>query len=814
MPGSLSLEELHRRIEESDGEALRALAHQMADLLHTTAAGKPDMDDVARNALQKSIERFDTIANLIPLSVFELDAEFNITYMNPWGIRKLGIAPAELLGKVNILSFFDTETSARIIQDAEAMLGPGESIGYEYTLISRSGEKIDLLIHGAPRLVDGKLVGFQGIAVDITDIKRARYELRSSTRLLEMMVESIPLGLMLVDKTMHIRLWNRAQEELTGQDRSDAFGRSLLDVVPAFDQPELRQAYQSTLTNGEPAFLLYRPITTLRNNGEKFWLNYLIVPLKDDADEIHGFLQVTEDVTRDHLSQETIRRQKELLDTIIDNLPVGIFVKDAGDDYRFTLWNRQMERIIGFRADEVISHNDFELIDPDLARKYRFDDERVIANGAVMDIPEEPASREHENIIVHTIKLPVKDTEGNPRLLLGILEDITDRKKLEEERMKLLKLESLGVLAGGIAHDFNNILMSLLGNLGMLKMNLKPPDENRAFVDEAERAVIRAKSLTMQLLTFAKGGAPIKETASIEEIVRDSATFVLRGSNVQCSFQFSADLWSVEVDKGQISQVVQNIVINADNAMPGGGLITITATNEVLPRGLGELTGKKEDYTGPKRMVRIHFTDSGHGIPEKYLHRIFDPYFSTKQAGHGLGLAVVHSIVSKHGGHISVKSEADKGSTFTIWLPASVKAMKQTNEQESFVRGNGRILVLDDDRNIRVMIEKLLPKLGYETTTASSGEKAVELYRQAMEEGRPYNLALLDLTVPGGMGGVLVLEQIRAFDPNVKAVASSGYANDQVMTDPARFGFVDVLVKPFDLIRLSHIMHKVVEGKK
>ncbi|HEJ83179.1 MAG TPA: response regulator, partial [Desulfobacteraceae bacterium] len=358
--------------------------------------------------------------------------------------------------------------------------------------------------------------------------------------------------------------------------------------------------------------------------------------------------------------------------------------------------------------------------------------------------------------------------------------------------------------AGGIAHDFNNILTTIMGNIALAKDRAAPGDEIFDLLHEAEMGAIRAQTLTRQLLTFAKGGVPVKETASIEDVLRESATFVLRGSKSRCEFSIQEDLWPAEVDTGQISQVIHNVVINADQAMPEGGIIRVAAENCMVRDGQGL-------PIRPGRYIRISIADQGMGIAERHLSRIFDPYFTTKQKGSGLGLATTFSIIKKHDGHVTVESRLGEGATFHIYLPASEKA-PQEKVESGVIQGSGRILVMDDEALLRKMLGQVLSKLGYESEFAGDGAEAVRMFKEARESGKPFDAVILDLTVPGGMGGKEAIRRLQEIDPGIRAIVSSGYSDDPVLANFREYGFKGMIPKPFDLRSLGKVLHEVVLG--
>lgn len=385
--------------------------------------------------------------------------------------------------------------------------------------------------------------------------------------------------------------------------------------------------------------------------------------------------------------------------------------------------------------------------------------------------------------------------------------EMEHRSRTEEELLKSRRLESIGILAGGIAHDFNNLLTAILGNISLAKVFVDRGEKVFTRLDEAEKASLRAKDLTQQLLTFSKGGAPIKRTASITELLIDSASFALSGSNVKCEFSLPDDLRPAEIDEGQISQVINNVIINADHAMTEGGLIRVQAQNVSIRPG-DPLPLKEGDY------VKIAITDQGTGISEEHLPKIFDPYFTTKPKGNGLGLTTSYSIVKRHEGLITVESTLGKGTTFYIYLPASERKINaEKGSTEGPVRGSGRVLVMDDEEIIREVAGKMLTHLGYDVDYAVDGAEAVDLFINARTEGRPFDTVLIDLTIPGGMGGKEAIQKLHEADPMVRAIVSSGYSHGPIMSEYRKFGFCGVVAKPYRIEELSRAVHEAITGR-
>jgi PAS domain S-box-containing protein len=400
----------------------------------------------------------------------------------------------------------------------------------------------------------------------------------------------------------------------------------------------------------------------------------------------------------------------------------------------------------------------------------------------------------------------IRDTmTGQPMALANICRDISERKRMEEEMARADKLTSIGVLAGGIAHDFNNLLTAIYGNITLAKMYTNRQGEVHKRLEESEKATLRARDLTQQLLTFSKGGAPIKKMMSIRELAKESAAFALRGSNVRCEFSSAEDLWPVEADEGQLSQVLNNLIINAAHAMNEGGTLQICCGNVTVERG--------ELPMPPGRYIRLSVMDHGVGIPKEILSRIFDPYFTTKTKGSGLGLSTSYSIVRNHGGHLTVESEPGIGTVFLVYLPASDEGKPAANiEEERIALGKGKVLVMDDEEPVRDVARNMLECIGYTVAMVKDGSEAISAYQAAKDGGAPFDLVIMDLTIPGGMGGLEAVRRIREIDPRVKAIVCSGYSGDTIMANYRSHGFRGVVPKPYTLRCLSETLREVLSA--
>ncbi|MEK6776396.1 MAG: CHASE domain-containing protein [bacterium] len=494
-----------------------------------------------------------------------------------------------------------------------------------------------------------------------------------------------------------------------------------------------------------------------------------------------------EEVLRE--SEERFRQLTEAAFDGIAFLESGVFI-EVNESFA-AMFGYEVPELVGMPVSKTVAPEDLDNVKKKISEGY--------------DRPYESVGLK-KNGNRFPLEVSAKTIRSKGRILrMASIRDITARKKLEEELLKSEKLESLGVLAGGLAHDFNNLLTAILGNIDLATLVGKMDDKTSEILKEAKNASLRARDLTQQLLTFAKGGAPIRKTASIRRLVEDTVRFALRGSNVKYEMVFSDDLMAVDMDEGQISQAIGNLIINADQAMPQGGKIQVRADMiKIGPEDL--LPIKQGDH------IRISIQDQGGGIQDKYLDRIFDPYFTTKQKGSGLGLAMVFSIIKRHDGHVAVESKLGAGSTFTIYLPAS--NMKLTvgtgDHEEEIIKGRGRVLVMDDEEVVRKVLGEMLNHLGYEVWFAEEGSGAIDIYQRARDAGEPFDAVILDLTIPGGMGGRETIAKLREIDHGVKAIVSSGYAIDPIMSNYREYGFCDMIAKPYKVQDLGLVLHQVI----
>jgi PAS domain S-box-containing protein len=550
--------------------------------------------------------------------------------------------------------------------------------------------------------------------------------------------------------------------------------------------------------------------------GEMF--NAMTSRLRDvfaDNRRYHAHLEeLVRERTRNLEREIAERRQVEAalqageaqLRLIIEQSPMAIIILDR--EFRVKSWNRTAETVFGYSREEIVGHSADCIIPEHLRTELEELWQRLYASGTTVLNRNENLTSDGRTILCDWCNTPLVDGEGKVADILCFVENITEREKTEKELLKAKKLESTGVLAGGIAHDFNNILTAILGNISLSLHDAELREQTRMLLQSAEKASIRAKALTQQLLTFARGGEPVRETMSLSEVIRDSASFVLHGSAVTCRYDIPEDLWPVHADKGQISQVVQNIVLNARHAMPGGGVVDIVCRN--LPAG-----SEEHPLLDPgAKHIRISISDSGIGMTPEVLERIFDPYYTTKQEGSGLGLAITQSIINKHGGRVLVTSEPGKGTTFTIFLPVSEgqsAPAAQAAEKAARTEPAG-ILVMDDEESVLGILQSMLEAAGHRVYLSHDGRECAEVFGFLVKSGQPVDLAIVDLTVRGGVGGREAVALLHAVAPGLPVIVSSGYSNDPVMANCREFGFWEAVSKPYEFEELLRAVNRVLDG--
>jgi two-component system, cell cycle sensor histidine kinase and response regulator CckA len=582
------------------------------------------------------------------------------------------------------------------------------------------------------------------------------------------------------------------------ESRDEILGRTPLDFAPEL-QPNgtrsrelVEQNIALAMRHGTHTF----EWQSIRKSGEPFLMEVRFTPCGRPEELL--FLCIAVDVSERRGSELALRASEARFRALVENAAEGMLVVDV-QTQRVRYANPEICRMLGYEAAELLSMHPKDLHAVEVHEELAAGMARTAA-GARTEAASLPMRRKDGSGFDARVRSTGIEFDCRP-CLLAMFTDLTEVRLTEAERLKAQKLEALGALAGGIAHDFNNLLQAVFGFI-FAAQAARDLEDVRVALGESQHAMAMATRLTNQLLTFSRGGAPVKKQMNLAPIVERAAKFALSGSAARCQFEFCPSLPPVEADEGQIEQVVQNLVTNASQAMPQGGIIQVSTRVETLETDTRRLN--------PGRYVVLEVRDTGIGIPQGLVSRIFDPYFSTKQRGSGLGLATAYSVVRNHGGIIEVTSEPGRGSTFTVLLPASVSSLQPVRDAApaSSTR-SARVLVMDDDPMVRSVAAKLLELLGHTADVVADGAEAVESYRARHAEGPPYDLVILDLTVPGGMGGIEALVRIRAIEPSVRAIVSSGYSDDDAISSYKVHGFRAVLQKPYSI----ELLEQTVAGQ-
>lgn len=561
------------------------------------------------------------------------------------------------------------------------------------------------------------------------------------------------------------------------------------------ETPLYRALHGEIITNEE--------ILIARNPVQPLWLTSTFAPVYHQDQQLIGVISVFTDITeRKRHMADLLASERELLKVTLNSLGEGVLAIDQ--EARIILINETAANLIGYSQNDAMGQPLEKVF-------YVFDDKTSepidISNSSRLRSNPMILTRDLREVPISLNSAPIKATDGRIIGTVAVFQNISEKLKTQQELTKADKLESLGILAGGIAHDFNNILGAILSNVQLAMMKMEKNQDFRKYLANTVETTRKASELTKQLLTFSKGGAPVRKDSSLIDLIKDTAEFALRGAKTKAEFTIAEDLWLASIDAGQISQVIHNLVINAKQAMPRGGVIRISAENMSI--------GTESHYK-PGNYARIAVQDQGVGIPKENLCKIFDPFFTTKKEGNGLGLATSYSIIRHHEGYIEVESQEGVGTTFYVYLPAATGFLAAADSRnEVAAAGTGyKILLMDDEANILNAVGEMLKQYDYQVVLAADGAAAIQSYKEALAAGEPFDAVVVDLTIPGGMGGQEVIAYLRDYDPKIKAIISSGYANDPIIADYERFGFMGVVSKPYKINELNKVLMKVLNPEQ
>ncbi|MEW6571468.1 MAG: PAS domain-containing protein [Nitrospirota bacterium] len=743
----------------------------------------------SEEALKKNQEKLNAMLQSIGDHMSMLDRDLNIIWANDVAKKIFGD---------NIIGRKCYEVYHRRMEPCEPYpcltlkaFRDGKVHEHETTVINKDHKIIHFhcTANVALRDEEGNPTAVIEISRDISTRKEMEEALKKSEEEKRIILDTISERLSYRDIDMRIQWANRAFIESTGLPADEIIGKHCYEVMQKRSDPcpECPMHVRIVETGHSQEAELATP-------DGKIWAvqGY---PMRDISGKIIGTLEISADISARKKAEKEIEKLKKQIEFILGVTKTGLDIIDP--EFNIIYIDPEWKKIYGDPAGKK-------------CYEYFMGRQEICPGCGIPKALETKSIVVTEEILIKEGNRPIQVTtmpfqdENGRWLCAEVNVDISERKKMEDERLKFEKLESLGILAGGIAHDFNNILTAIVGNISFAKMSLDSQNEVYKALIMAEKASLRAKDLTQQLLAFSRGGEPIKKVVSVSELIKDSANFVSSGSSVKCEFFLADDLLPVEVDEGQMNQVFNNLLINAIQSMPQGGVISISAENLSDTDPLALHDGK---------YVKITIRDYGHGIPQEYLKKIFDPYFTTKQKGSGLGLATAYYIIKRHHGHIRAESKLGAGSAFYVYLPASEKHIVAGQEAVEILPAKGKILVMDDEEILREFTNRMLTRLGYEVEVASDGTEAIELFLRAKDSGKPFDVVLMDLTIPGGMGGKEAIKKLREIDLEVKAIVSSGYSNDPIMANYREYGFKSVVTKPYTLEVLSKTLSDVLLGK-
>ncbi|MBD3393064.1 MAG: PAS domain S-box protein [Chitinivibrionales bacterium] len=789
----------------------------------------------------------ESIINTMSDSLFLVGMDKKVKLVNRAAVQLLGYTEREVLDMpVDTLFEPKEDGSDTLFRKGTGFRGLIKTVikgDVEATFVTKDNKTVPVSLSGSLiRDIDNDLLGIVCIARDITERKRAQESVRISEERYRLLVERAPLGIISIDPQGNIVDCNPRLLELLGSPSVEETKKINALTFPALVDAGIAADVRHCLQT--PSQLVAEhPYTS--KWGKSLYLRYYLTSRCDEHGVVNGVQAIVEDITEAKKTAQELQRAKEelegrvrertadlraanakledeerelaaekhLLDVTLRSIADGVITVDR--DGMVVLLNQVAESLTGCGRDTAVGRNLREIFTP-LDQQTGQPAEDIVKSAmesASVVKPPEPVllrSKDGTRRLIAQSAAPIRGEQGAVGGAVLVFSDVTEKQTFETELFRARKLESVGVLAGGIAHDFNNILTGIITNLFVAKTHLDKTSEPYALISETENAAFKASSLTNQLLAFSKQGTPIKLVVSMRDIIEDSVGFFLSGSNVDYRLAIADDLWKVEIDRGQIDQVLQNVVQNADDAMPDGGTITIAAENIALG-------AKSVVPLPPGNYIKLSIRDEGHGIPREDLDRIFDPYFSRKQEGAGLGLAAAYAIINKHDGHISIYSEIDKGTEVSIYLPAcegdeEPEEGGEEHDRHAAGEARGRVLLMDDEQLVRSSGSKLLKSLGYEVEACEDGAEALEMYQQARNNGEAFDVVILDLTVPGGMGGREAMKRMLEIDPSARGIVSSGYSTDDVLSKYSQHGFKGVIAKPYNIIELKDIIQSVIEG--
>ncbi len=806
---------LQRRVQEST-QQLRESEERFREMFQhaPVAIVEENYSAVAAWILERRAEGIQDLATWLDEHPEEVSRQFNTVEAvraNEAALRMVGVPDVASYGRC--LAPDDNTSLHRAFREELLALWRGElDVRVEMTFRRGDGTTGDGLLQWTVPMVGGRPDFGRVLVVvtEVTELRSAEVKLRESEErfrtlfesAIEGVYESTPEeGIVAVNPAFARMLGCASPEGLLAWSREIGVGNLYLESGR-------RHAFLKALGESDAVFDFESEIECA--DGTRKWISENVRAVRDAQGKLLRLQGFVSDITDRKRFEKALGEERERLSVTLRAMTEGVITTDERGVVQYV--NEAAEMLTGWVEGAAIGRRLGEVC---VLRHERtrgdvpvpFD--TAMRSATVVDLPRSTqlVHRAGTPRLIEGRCAPIHDARSQPVGVVLVFRDVTERARHESEMLRTTKLESLGVLAGGIAHDFNNLLTVVLGNLHLARHKCEDVADVSRWLRDADLAAEKAQGLTQQLLTFSKGGNPLRSAVRLTEVVREATNFALHGSKVRSEMDFPERLWTADVDRAQIGQVVQNLVLNAVQAMPDGGVVKIALQNlrhrEDPVRGIAA-----GDY------LQLLIEDTGMGIPPEHMSRVFDPYFTTKETGSGLGLASVYSIVKRHAGHIDVSSEPGQGTRFRILLPAIPQATTPVarETQPETERLKGRVLFMDDEENIRNMARTLLDLLGLEVKTVESGEEVVQCYFEARSAGTPFDVVLMDLTVPGAMGGKEAMEELRKLDPEVRAIVSSGYSIDPVLANYGDYGFCGRVTKPYRAADLARVLREVLAG--
>jgi len=722
-----------------------------------------------------------------------------------------GYSSQEIVGK-SIVDFCppfqkDSGNSAEFLNKQLQILTNNNRVTFPWQILRKDSTQVSTEA-SVNRAANGDKNYYHFSFRDVTEKLKSEEKLIQSEKKYKLLAENASDVIWLTDKNLNFTyaspsvkpLTDFTPEEFMAIPFSQHFTPESLQKANEIIQRRLKLESKSA-TN----YTTRLEVEAYKKDGSLLWVEVLSSPLHDEKGNLSGFSGITRDISERKMSEKLLLKEKEQLSAVLRSISEGVIAFDR--ERKIILINKASEEITGFLLMHVINLTiDSVFILKDNKEIFYEITDRIL-NHSLPGHNEREAKILTQDGVEKQVKYSMNPITGNDQEISGIVltfRDISEQNRMEGELQKAQRIESIGLLAGGIAHDFNNLLVAILGNISLAKYNTARNENNFPLLEEAEKATLKAKDLTQQLLSFAKGGEPVKEVSGINSLLRSLVSTVNEDKRYFCELVSQSD-YLVEIDKIRIKQALQNVVMNSRQSMPNGGELAIKT--QLVDMQKGNLLNIPEG-----EYVKISIIDHGIGINKENITKIFDPYFTTKPKGSGLGLFIVYSIIKKHNGFVDVESEMGKGTAFHVFLPA-VEQTEIIENEDDLVKGRGKILVMDDEDFVRSVVRRMLMKLGYEFEFSEDGQEAIEKYTEAMNNNERFDAVILDLTIPAGIGGKDVIERLLFIDPEVKAIVSSGFSSDEVIANYSKYGFKGVIRKPYKVVELGQILYKVIKDR-